>query len=431
MMHLPDQPAPGRKSNRPVTTVVEPAPLLRRPVLWWCSLFILLALLLPARPLSARPGWRFHGLVAQGGQIDAQSGADGTIHLVSSRYYQFDRQGRLLLDEPVGDGRQGAMDFPPALAVDAEGGVHLLTRHDGSWSSGLALRYRRRSAAGTWDRDMALEPRAPRNYVVGIGVAGPDRLFMLSGRQVANVWGNIVLWQQEGGSVLPEGELTDIWRVDTDARMRAGNDRIFLVSGRCDGDGSVYFTHCRPDSDCITEMRANLRVHRGGSGRRGMPDIAIDGLGQGHLTYGADQEVYYNRYDASQRPVFARDRKIFSDLGTWHLSIGLSAVAASADGSRVLAVALRSDGSKEAGNSELLWSWSADGGATWSTPRSMGVRTDGGEGRRRPRLVAVDSTFFLFYADREARGISMASIDLEQDSGPPAINGALHLLLDG
>ncbi len=421
---IPDQPAAGRRTNHPTR---GPA----RPPAWLCGFFLLLSILVAGQAALARPQWRLHGRVAEGGQIDVQAAADGTIHLVSSRYYRFDRQGVLLLEEAVGDDRQGPLDFPPALAVDATGAVHLLTRHDGSWSDGFTLRYRRRGSTGAWERAITLDPRAPRNYVVGIGATGPDNVVMLSGRQQDNVWGSLVLWRTDGGGVRPEGELDDIWRVDTDARMRAGDDRIFLVSGRCDGDGTVYFTHCRSGGDCLAEMRANLRAHKGGSGRRGMPDIAVDGQGQGHLTYGAYQEVYYNRYDARQRPVFAEDRKIFSDLGTWHLSIGLSAVAASADGDRIVAVALRSDGSKTAADAELLWTWSADGGENWSTPRPVGVRTDGGEGRRRPRLVAVGTTFYLFYADRQVPGISMASIDLGQDPGPPAISGALHLLLDG
>ncbi len=413
---------PGRRHALPFFSRLRP---------WPGGLFLVLALLFWTSSGWARPQWRFHGRVAEGGQIDVQAAADGTIHLVSSRYYQFDRRGRLLLEEAVGDARQGGMDFPPAIAVDVTGTAHLLTRHNGSWSNGFELRYRRRNQAGTWDVDIPLGRPLPRNYVVGIAATGPDDVLVQASRQVANVWGNLGLWQTQDGSVARRGELTDIWRADTDARLRAGRDRIFLVSGRCDGDGTVYFTHCRPGSDCLAEMESNLRVHRAGSGRRWRCPACHDGRGRGHLTYGASQEVYYNRYDSRQRPAYAEDRRIFSGLGTWHLSIGLSAVAVSADGRHVLAVALRSDGSKEAGNAELLWTWSADGGESWSVPRAMGVRTDAGEGRRRPRLVAVDSTFFLFYSDREVAGISMASIDLAQGPSGSAVSGALHLLLDG
>ncbi len=431
--HAPGIPTRGRRPNHAagVPGRRHLLPFSRRLCPGKGGLLLLLAVLFWAASGWAQPQWRFHGRVAEGGQIDVQATADGTIHLVSSRYYQFDGQGRLLLEEAVGDERQGGMDFPPAIAVDPSGTAHLLTRHNGSWSNGFELRYRRRNRAGAWDVDMPVGRPLPRNYVVGIAAPGPDDAFLISSRQVANVWGNLGLWQAENSGAISQGELADIWRADTDARLRAGRDRIFLVSGRCDGDGTVYFSHCRPGNGCRAEMENNLRVHRAGTGRRGMPDIAIDSLGASHLTYGAFQEVYYNRYDAQQQPVYAEDRLIFSDLGTWHLSIGLSAVAASADGSHVVAVALRSDGSKEAGNAELLWTWSANGGESWSSPRSMGVRTDAGEGRRRPRLVAVGTTFFLFYADRETAGISMASIDLAQGEASSAINGALHLLLDG
>ena len=78
----------------------------------------------------------------------------------------------------------------------------------------------------------------------------------------------------------------------------------------------------------------------------------------------------------------------------------------------VLAVALRTDGSKTAGNSDVMWAYSSDGGSSWSAPADTGHNTDGGEGRMRPRLVAIGSKFFLFYRDKSNAGISMATIVL-------------------
>ena len=101
---------------------------------------------------------------------------------------------------------------------------------------------------------------------------------------------------------------------------------------------------------------------------------------------------------------------------TWHLSTGLSAVAASDDGRIVLAVALLSDGSQGASNSDLLWNYSEDGGSTWSSQQDTGRNTDGGEGRHRPRLAAIGSTFFLFYSDRGESGISLAVMEFETEA---------------
>ena len=110
--------------------------------------------------------------------------------------------------------------------------------------------------------------------------------------------------------------------------------------------------------------------------------------------------------------MFLSDIAVFDGLGSWHLSCGLSAIAASDDGDSVLAIGLLSDGSDGATNSDLLWAYSVDGGASWSDPQDTGRNTNAGEGRSRPRLVAVGEKFFLFYNDTDNSGISLGTITL-------------------
>lgn len=378
-----------------------------------------------ATNVQATPKWTFHGKVAEGGQFDVLTGPDGKVHLISRAYYQFDAIGRKLVIENVGDDKQGEMNFPPALALDTQGNVHILTRHGGSSaSSGFDIRYRRRAAAGGWTEDFLVGSRETRNYVVGIAATSIDSVYMHYTKAFDNVWGDVKLWEKNGFLAVHMGDLGGIWRADTDARMRGFNGKLFLVSGKCDGSGAAYFTFCNDGAGCFDELSSHIQVHASGNYRKGMPDLYVDKTGSVHMTYGAQFEVYYNRYAENQQLVFGQDKKIFSGLGSWHLQLGLSAIAASENGSVVVAVALDPDGSKEARNSELLWTYSRDGGESWSEPESLDVYTDGGEGRRRPRLVVTADKALLFFRENGTGGISLASIALDAISGP---SSPLHL----
>ena len=130
-----------------------------------------LLLTLGGVPREARadlPSWVFVGTVADGPQFDVVRGPSDVLHLVSSRYCQFDDQGVQLVVEDQGDGRQGALDFAPAIAAGDDGTVHLVTRHGGDFSSGHQIRYRRRTAAGVWDLSYIFGAQVARNYMVGV-----------------------------------------------------------------------------------------------------------------------------------------------------------------------------------------------------------------------------------------------------------------------
>lgn len=379
--------------------------------LWW----LLLAWLVVPAAAEADPEWTFRGEVVDGGQLDAVRGPGNRIHLISSRYYQLDETGVVVVEEDLGDERQGSMDFPPAIAVGDDGSVHIVTRHGGDFASGHELRYRRRNAAGAWDLDYSLGSPAPRNYVVAVAWAGAGQLHLLSSEVGSDVWGPLHLFDERGGRADPAGDLDDVWRGDTDARLRGHAGTVYFVSGRCDPDGTAFFSWGAGGSGLRDRLASQLQRHESGTGRRGFPDLYVDATGGVHFVYGAQHELYYNRYGADGARQFADDVRVFDGLGDWHLSTGLGAVAGADDGRTVAAVALRSDGSAGAGNAELLWSVSTDGGATWTAPVSSGRTTDGGEGRRRPRIVALGRTFYVFYWDNDVSGLSLATLAVPPD----------------
>jgi hypothetical protein len=364
-----------------------------------------------AGPVSAQTGeWTFHGSVAQGAQIDAVRGPNDRIHLVAGKYYQFDADCNVVTEENHGDERQGSMDFPPAIAVGGDGSVHLVTRHGGDWTSGHDIRYRRRNSSGNWDRDYTFGARHKRNYVVAAAAASGNAYMMYS-EGGDDVWGDLHLFEAGDSSATDLGRISGVWRADADARMRGDAGTVFLVSGKCDPNGAAYFMHAGAGANLRANLEASLQVHSSGSDRKGFPDLYVDPTGEIHFTYGARHTVWYNRYNSSGQKAFGNDIQIFDGLGDWHMSIGLSAVAASDDGQTVVAVALLSDGSQAASDSDILWNYSTDAGATWNQAEDLGKNTTGGEGRCRPRLVAVGNKFFLFFVDNAASGISLATLE--------------------
>ncbi len=370
--------------------------------------------------LSAVPAraqtWTFHGSTVEGDQMDVVRGPNDTLHLVSTRYYQIDLNGSVLVDEAVGDGQQCSLCFPPAIAAGDDGTVHLVTRHAGDMNGGYDIRYRRRDASGTWDQDYLFGGRVKRNYVVGVAWGGAGQVFLSSSEAGSDVWGEHHIWQAGSGSAILLGSIGGIWRSDCDGRMRGIAGSVFLVSGKPDGGGvGAYFLHANPGSSLAGDLNASVQTHTALSYRSGFADLYVDGTHTVHFSYGAQQAVFYNKYSSAGTKAFGSDIQVFSGLGTWHLEAGLSAVAASDDGNTVVAVALLSDGSQGASNSDLLWAMSTDGGATWSAQQDTGHNTDGGEGRRRPRLVAIGNRFFLFYKDNANSGISLATMDVIVD----------------
>ena len=363
----------------------------------------------------AEPTWTFTSSVIEGGQLDALRGPNDRVHVISSRYYQLDSAGTILVDEAQGDEQQSALDFPPALAVGSDGSAHIVTRHGGNWTNGHDIRYRRRNGQGNWDRDFVFGAAVKRNYVVSAAWADAQHVYLSYTQGGDNVWGDIHLWQVADNSANPVGDLSSMWRADADVRMRGRNGQVFLVSGVPDPNGKAIFSYGAASSGLSASLSANQQVHSGGSGRRGFTDLYVDAGGDVHLSYGALHTVYYNRYDSQGNKALAQDQLVFDGLGDWHMSAGLSAVAASDAGDVVVAVALRSDGSQSASKSDLMWSYSVDGGTSWSKPQDLGKKTDGGEGRRRPRLVAIGYKFLLLYKDNSASGISLATVAIAPD----------------
>ena len=352
--------------------------------------------------------WNFLPSVVQGTQFDAQVGPNNLIHLITERYYQLNLAGEIIVNENQGDEQQGMFWFPPAIAVGDDGSVHIVTRDAGDVKTGVDIRYRRRDSAGNWDVNYIFGNRVPRNYVVGISWNDTEVIMSSTDGSAVNstvLYGDILFWKAQESSASYLGLWRDKWRPDVDTRMRGQNNKIYLGSGIHAAHAStIFYSQANTGAELVS---STPEIHTAGTGRKSFPDIALDVQNNAHFVYGTESEVYYNKYNASGEKIFANDKRIFANLGTWHLSTGLSAVAVSESGQIVVAVALRAKGDDLAENSDVLWSYSTDGGVSWSNVQDTGKDSDAGEGRRRPRLVDLGDSFVLLYGDSTVSGISM------------------------
>ncbi len=73
-------------------------------------------------------------------------------------------------------------------------------------------------------------------------------------------------------------------------------------------------------------------------------------------------------------------------------------------------MALKSDGTEHIDNGDLFYTYSTDKGVTWSTAKDIWRNTSWWEGRTRPRLIAIDNKFILFYGDTSYSGITMGTL---------------------
>lgn len=369
---------------------------------------------------AAGAEWTSPVPVAKGGQIDVVADAEGRIHLIAGEYVQLDREGRTVTREGVGDGRQGALDFSPAIAVGPDGAVHIVTRHGGSWNSGHEIRYRRRNPEGKWDLDLAIGQPAARNYTVGAAAASDGRVYLTHSvhppQEDMNSY--LELYEIKDGKAVHLGRIRGRYmRADDGQRMRASGRFVHIAAGNPWPGGAVSYFAFIP----AFGLPKKRKTHTSSGGRRGAPWICADGRGFVHLTYGSTMGTWYNKYTQDGRRLAKRDVKLSEGLGKWHLGTALSVVAAPDDGVKVVAVMIRSDGTKDIRNGALVWSWSGNGGAHWQELKETGFHTHGGEGRRRPGLVAVGQRFFLFFFSD--RGIKMSTLDLSGETAPPQTRG--------
>lgn len=353
------------------------------------------------------------------GQFDVEV-TNKRIYLVADHYYEFNLAGtKIAENDSVYDLGQGSLDFGPALSVGPGGEVHVITRGNGNGSNGFEINYSRKEPEGDWNtlRKRVGLPMS-RNYVVDVvPLEGGDALYAHSVQIADGVYGSVFFYTLSGTTVTQHGDLgrDDLYRIDSDFRMESFQGHLHLATGKPDPDGSVYYMHAPVGGNLPAVLAASSLALREGSGRRGQPDLRVDGEGKVQVSYGSDQTVIYTGFSADGTVAVA-GTPVIGNLGTWHLDLGLSALASSPDGDTILVLGLKTDGTKEASSASLYYTYSLDGGQQWIYPLAIdGILTNAGEGRMRPKVRYYMGRFYLFF-NNSPGGISVKTLDLRGQS---------------
>lgn len=338
-----------------------------------------------------------------------------TLAIISKRYQELNTNEEFIfIDAGVADMGQSVFDFGPALTISPDGYVHLVTRGEGNKTTGFQLYYSiKKLGAAEWKhKNIKLSHPVPRNYAVDIEAVDSTLAFVgHTHNNTDNVGSVINMYRIVNGMIDSLGQIGtgNIIRSDADFRMKIYKDSLHLVSGYPGSTSMVFYMRAPLAGYLCSNLYSSRQILNSGTGRKGQPDIAIDNTGLVHIIYGSENSLYYHSFRNS---INKSGTAIFHQLNDWHLKFGLGAVNVSPDGKNILAVALKTNNTKEAENSTLLFAISTDYGKMWTYQKSLNYRTHGGEGRMRPRILVSDSTFYTVFYNYQNDSIAVQRLSL-------------------
>lgn len=316
---------------------------------------------------------------------------------------------------------------------------------------------------GTWQKNFNFGSPENFNHVVGIAAPDNENVFL------AHASGsNIKLYKVNENSDSELGSLNGWFGFPNDFQFRGWKGKVYLISS---DNNNVYYSWANANAtDFIAELNTNRKTHNAGSGLRGTPDLYVAKNGEVVITYGAGQkEVYMNKYDASGMKVFTSDKVIFTAPVNSTSVVNkypYPVIAASDFGDVIVSVILHAE--RPCGTSSICgeerdgktftstfayyyWTYSTDGGETWSSATRLSGGTFGDatkpqeerqqvwsfEGSRKGSIAYNNGVFALIHFDQRWywRG-SFGMIDFREFTTDPdlgddaslcAIGGSIEL----
>lgn len=351
--------------------------------------------------------------------------ANGKIYLISSSYYELDLDGNTLYtNSNINDIGQGVFDFGPSIEVGPDGIVHVIHRTGGDRSNGFNISYSKKETSDLWSvNSHQITTPMPRNYVVDVvGMDEGKALAAHAAKTTDDVWGSVFFFSLDGSTVDQLGDFgsSSYYRSDSDFRMEKFQNQLHLATGKPNPYGFVYYMNAGITSSLPTDLASNPDELDGvgENRRRGQPDLKIDQSGNVFISYGDFESVFFDRYSFDGLTEI-HDKRILTDLGEWHLDLGMSALGVSEEGDTILVVGLETGGDPEIASScALHYTYSLDGGESWTSPGVIpDLRTNSAEGRSRPRIHHYGNKFYVFYNNVNG-GIAMSTIQVG-DGSPP------------
>lgn len=373
------------------------------------------AMLLPGRLLSDEQfTWSEPRTLVSGQKCDVITDGDGTIHLITAQYYQFDSDGNELTSDSHGDNCQGGRDDGPSIDIGPEGKIYELTKSGGGHTHQITFRLRARD--GSIERELKVSEGLRDNRTMAVWPGNSGEAYWMHSNNVGypNPPDHYDLNHVDAGGNTVLGDLLfNSTQIDYVCDAARSGD---IIAGAMGGKHECSYAWADVSrEDILGQMEANRSAHSG-TDRPGWPALYTDGEGDIHLVYGGSDhpfpekgKIFYNRYENGKQKVFDDDVLV---LEGWPHR-GVPAVATSEDGNTIVCVGVAgpADNGWE-NNAVLIWSYSTDAGASWSPKDTIdGTRVDTDEGFRRPRMTAFGNRVFLFFNRKHDSNISLTVLD--------------------
>jgi len=278
-------------------------------------------------------------------------------------------------DQHAGEESGGGRKFWPSLAVTPDGTVHVVERDTmgNTLTGNFNLTYKSGYSKGAWAVSYTFGEPAVHNNMVGI--AAPDKENVFLAHAAGN---NIMLYRATASQAVVVCELENWFSTLNSFMFRGWNGMIYLVSS---DNNNIYYSWAKADSeDLFTDLEINKKTHQAGQGMRGLPQLYVAKNGEIAITYGAGMEVYFNIYGADGLPKFDKDKIIFTSETTSVSEINKfpnPAIAVSDLGDVLLAVVAHNQTPENPVLSHYYWTYSVDGGASWTQPAPLSGKTIG------------------------------------------------------
>ncbi len=318
-----------------------------------CATFMITFKIFAQEPvITFLPGMVGLAATTPGYQMNAEVGPDFKLHIISAGdvsfygsvrgYYQYDENGvTVLRDNNNGDGDASYQDFNPGIGITPDGNTHLLTRDTSGLDDikiGRKIRYRMVSQNNVWSRNYVIAQPKQGNTNVGVAAADNDHVYL------ATAEGEDVRFYQAGESSATDlGTLTKVDALGNRMVFKGKNGKVFFASG---DNSQINFSWANAGNNLLTDLNANKTTITDGDGSKGMPDLYVNSQGVAHLCYGAENAIYFNKFDKNTLvKVFPTSVKIFdfSDGAgnLWSKKYGFGWLAASDDGKIIFAIGAR------------------------------------------------------------------------------------------
>ncbi|MEE4312312.1 MAG: malectin domain-containing carbohydrate-binding protein [candidate division KSB1 bacterium] len=354
--------------------------------------------------------------------------ATGHLHIVSLNngvvYTKTDALGNVIVQEnvPGTAGIPGEGYFGATVAVDNNGDPHVCYRTDeGNFKFNIYYVYKTGSG---WSSPLLVSDRVTRGYMVRMDIDSQNRVHIVRGSAVSDVFGPVKYYRIENGVVVDTQDNLTSYRADDRVEIDASyGDQLQIILGCPNPNGGpVTYWRSLDGGDNINTLGD---IHDGAAiDRNGCPDVFTDASGIVHICYGAAKDTDVNnkpsvRYSRWQNGSKVKDVTVTNegDCIPWKQDQGIASIASSANGQIVAVAYTHTDGG------DLYSTFSMNSGTTWEDREFLAANCGGAESRDKHVIRATGNRFYLVYPVESGIKLRFISFSNSNDQAPVADAG--------